>query len=215
MKLSVLSAHGDVTLNVTCDQDLCPQLPYVPRAWLAQVNGGLNICELSSRSCISSQNDEEDHWAPPWIFESSVSEAVQRLKAVATGMPKHQGPHAYARVSSGQMWHPHDVCASADMTKRVCTVFCLPAADAGAKQHTENVHGVTSTARGSNSCVAGEAAGAAAYTGGQSLGGLANPLHGLAGRCVCTSRCSLSLCITLLRSIQTLADNTGSSPGCK
>lgn len=50
-----------------------------------QVNSGLNICELSSTSCVSTQNDEEDHFLPPWIYEGGLRDAVQRLKDVATG----------------------------------------------------------------------------------------------------------------------------------
>ena len=86
------SACGCCVLVCTCPPASCRNAAHPFGA--AQVNSGLNICELSSRSCVSSQNDEEDHFLPPWIFEGSLGEAVQRLKAVATGVPSTSGPAA-------------------------------------------------------------------------------------------------------------------------
>ena len=33
---------------------------------LGEINGVLNACPLSSLSCASTQNDDQDHFIPPW-----------------------------------------------------------------------------------------------------------------------------------------------------
>ena len=53
---------------------------------MGEVNGGLNACEFQSLSCVSTQNDDEDHFLPPWIYDGSTSKALQRLVDVATGL---------------------------------------------------------------------------------------------------------------------------------
>ena len=33
---------------------------------LGEINGVLNACPLNSLSCASTQNDDQDHFIPPW-----------------------------------------------------------------------------------------------------------------------------------------------------
>ena len=33
---------------------------------LGEINGVLNACPLNSLSCVSTQNDDQDHFIPPW-----------------------------------------------------------------------------------------------------------------------------------------------------
>eukprot|EP00891_Asterochloris_glomerata_P003164 jgi/Astpho2/3164/Aster-x0566 len=52
---------------------------------LGELNGALNACPLDSPSCQSCQNDDEEHFVPPWAYNSSKADAVQRLIAISTG----------------------------------------------------------------------------------------------------------------------------------
>ena len=52
---------------------------------IGELNGTLNACTLSSASCVSTQNEDEDHFMAPWQYNSSTEAAVDRLIAVATG----------------------------------------------------------------------------------------------------------------------------------
>lgn len=52
---------------------------------IGELNGTLNACTLNSASCVSSQNEDEDHFMAPWQYSSSTNAAVDSLVAVATG----------------------------------------------------------------------------------------------------------------------------------
>ena len=54
---------------------------------LGELNGALNACPLDSPSCQSCQNDDEEHFVPPWAYNSSKADAVQRLISISTGGP--------------------------------------------------------------------------------------------------------------------------------
>lgn len=50
-----------------------------------EVETTLNVCSESSTSCVSTQNDDEAHFLPPWSYDGSREAAVQQLVSVATG----------------------------------------------------------------------------------------------------------------------------------
>jgi len=52
---------------------------------IGEINNTLNACNLDSQSCISTLNDDEVHFAPPWQFDGPQSDAINRLIEVATG----------------------------------------------------------------------------------------------------------------------------------
>lgn len=52
---------------------------------IGELNGTLNACTLNSASCVSSQNEDEDHFMAPWQYSSSTEAAVASLVEVATG----------------------------------------------------------------------------------------------------------------------------------
>jgi uncharacterized protein (DUF1499 family) len=52
---------------------------------IGEINNTLNACNLQSQSCISTLNDDEVHFAPPWQFDGPQADAVQQLISVATG----------------------------------------------------------------------------------------------------------------------------------
>ena len=56
---------------------------------IGEVNGTLNACTLSSASCVSSQNEDEDHFMAPWQYPNSTDAAIDNLVAVATGEKVH------------------------------------------------------------------------------------------------------------------------------
>lgn len=51
------------------------------------VNETLNACNLESASCISTLNDDAEHFEAPWEFDGDRATAVARLIEVATGAP--------------------------------------------------------------------------------------------------------------------------------
>ncbi len=52
---------------------------------LGEINGVLNACPLNSLSCASTQNDDQDHFIPPWQYDGDLQSAKQRLLQIATG----------------------------------------------------------------------------------------------------------------------------------
>ncbi|CAK0783266.1 hypothetical protein CVIRNUC_006465 [Coccomyxa viridis] len=52
---------------------------------LGEINGVLNACPLSSLSCASTQNDDQDHFIPPWQYDGDLQSARDRLLKIATG----------------------------------------------------------------------------------------------------------------------------------
>ena len=46
----------------------------------------LNACALASASCVSTQNDDEKHFIPPWQYDGPQATAIARLVAIATGV---------------------------------------------------------------------------------------------------------------------------------
>ncbi|BDA47534.1 hypothetical protein COCOBI_10-3820 [Coccomyxa sp. Obi] len=52
---------------------------------LGEINNTLNACPLNSPSCISSQNDDQFHFAAPWQYDGSMAEACNHLLRIATG----------------------------------------------------------------------------------------------------------------------------------
>ena len=56
---------------------------------IGEVNGTLNACTLTSPACISSQNEDEDHFVAPWQYNTSTDAAIDMLVAVATGKHLH------------------------------------------------------------------------------------------------------------------------------
>lgn len=53
---------------------------------IGEVNGDLNACAYATTSCVSTQNDDEAHFIPPWTYEGmKAKDAVQKLISVATG----------------------------------------------------------------------------------------------------------------------------------
>ncbi|PSC72961.1 hypothetical protein C2E20_3641 [Micractinium conductrix] len=52
---------------------------------IGEVNETLNTCNLDTPSCISTLNDDEGHFAAPWMFDGDRDAAVARLVEVATG----------------------------------------------------------------------------------------------------------------------------------
>ncbi len=53
-----------------------------------EVETTLNVCSESSVSCVSTQNDDEAHFLPPWSYDGTREAAVLRLISVATGAAK-------------------------------------------------------------------------------------------------------------------------------
>jgi uncharacterized protein (DUF1499 family) len=49
---------------------------------VGEVDGTLNTCELSSDSCISTQNDDARHFVAPWMYDGPREEAVELLVQV-------------------------------------------------------------------------------------------------------------------------------------
>jgi hypothetical protein len=45
----------------------------------------LNACALASPSCVSTQNDDEKHFIPPWQYDGPQAAAIDRLVSLATG----------------------------------------------------------------------------------------------------------------------------------
>lgn len=59
---------------------------------VGEIDSTLNACNLTSPSCVSSQNEDESHFEAPWQYEGSQKEAVKRLiKAVTGAVPAHLG----------------------------------------------------------------------------------------------------------------------------
>lgn len=52
---------------------------------LGEINGVLNACPLNSLSCASTQNDDQDHFIPPWQYDGDLQSAKERLLQIATG----------------------------------------------------------------------------------------------------------------------------------
>ena len=57
---------------------------------VGEIDSTLNACNLTSPSCVSSQNEDESHFEAPWQYEGSQKAAVKRLiKAVTGSSPAH------------------------------------------------------------------------------------------------------------------------------
>ena len=52
---------------------------------VGEVGGTLNVCPLDTLSCSSTQNDDEQHFVAPWMYDCSREEAIEQLVSVATG----------------------------------------------------------------------------------------------------------------------------------
>ena len=79
---------------------------------IGEVNGGLNACEFQSLSCVSTQNDDEDHFLPPWIYDGSTSKALQRLVDIATGVQlTHENGLEHALQQSNPQIYAPTPCA--------------------------------------------------------------------------------------------------------
>ncbi|KAK9836928.1 hypothetical protein WJX81_000307 [Elliptochloris bilobata] len=52
---------------------------------VGEVNDTLNSCAFDAASCISTSNDDREHFTAPWIYDGEPAEAVDQLVAVATG----------------------------------------------------------------------------------------------------------------------------------
>ncbi len=52
---------------------------------IGEVEGSLNACQLDYSSCVSTSNDDEEHFVPPWQYDNKTDDAVRRLIDVATG----------------------------------------------------------------------------------------------------------------------------------
>ena len=63
---------------------------------IGEVNGTLNACTLTSPACISSQNEDEDHFVAPWQYNISTDAAIDMLVAVATGKHLHASKNVAA-----------------------------------------------------------------------------------------------------------------------
>ena len=77
-------------LFVSCASCAAADLPASPPVGtctdcIGEVNGTLNACTLSSASCVSSQNEDEDHFMAPWQYSNTIEAAINDLVAVATG----------------------------------------------------------------------------------------------------------------------------------
>ena len=60
------------------------------------LNGLLNSCPAESEACVSSQNDDESHFAAPWAYSGARADAMRRIVEVVTD-PSGRGidPVAY------------------------------------------------------------------------------------------------------------------------
>ena len=60
------------------------------------LNGLLNSCPAESEACVSSQNDDESHFAAPWAYSGARVDAMRRIVEVVTD-PSGRGidPVAY------------------------------------------------------------------------------------------------------------------------
>lgn len=79
-----------VTLLAVAGKARAADIPPPPKVGdcpecIGEVNDTLNSCTLSSTSCVSTLNDDRDHFVVPWEYEGSREAAVDRLIAVATG----------------------------------------------------------------------------------------------------------------------------------
>lgn len=52
---------------------------------IGEVNSTLNACAFDAPSCVSTLNDDEEHFAVPWQYDTDTAMAAQRLIDVATG----------------------------------------------------------------------------------------------------------------------------------
>lgn len=59
---------------------------------IGEVETTLNVCPESAASCVSTQNDDEAHFLPPWSYDGTRDAAVDRLIRVATGGSYSQIP---------------------------------------------------------------------------------------------------------------------------
>ena len=55
----------------------------------------LNSCPEETEACVSSQNDDEAHFATPWAYPGDRPTAMRRLVAVATGGVASPSPTAF------------------------------------------------------------------------------------------------------------------------
>lgn len=65
------------------------------------VNDLLNSCPEETEACISSQNDDEYHFAAPWAYPGDRTAAMRRLVAVAVGTEQGRVDGRPARGPSG------------------------------------------------------------------------------------------------------------------
>ncbi|KAG7673061.1 hypothetical protein Ndes2526B_g05369 [Nannochloris sp. 'desiccata'] len=72
---------------------------------IGEINNTLNACNLQSQSCISTLNDDEVHFAPPWQFDGPQADAINRLIEIATGGQFEPGlinePFGVSRADAG------------------------------------------------------------------------------------------------------------------
>ena len=52
---------------------------------MAQVESTLNVCSEGAASCVSTSNDDEAHFLPPWSYDGSRDAAIEHLITVGTG----------------------------------------------------------------------------------------------------------------------------------
>lgn len=56
------------------------------QVWLeVQVETTLNVCNEDAISCVSTSNDDEAHFLPPWSFDGTREAAIDHLVSIATG----------------------------------------------------------------------------------------------------------------------------------
>ena len=55
---------------------------------IGEVDSTLNVCALDRQSCVSTQNEDEDHFVAPWQYSLTANRAaaIRQLISVATGM---------------------------------------------------------------------------------------------------------------------------------
>ncbi len=51
----------------------------------------LNLCRENSVSCVSTHNDDEAHFLPPWSYDGTRNDAIARLVDVITGAASQPG----------------------------------------------------------------------------------------------------------------------------
>jgi len=106
---------------------------------IGEINGALNICKLQDQSCVSSFNEDEDHFIAPFEFDLPIADGIQRLVQIATGsdfrgrlVERHETSDGgvYLRIVFGEEGDTTSSSSAVTLSSPVDAEFVFPADDA-------------------------------------------------------------------------------------